>query len=87
MAAGDHPLASPGPQGGDEHDDGEADSQSGEGHISLRSHMADIDPVHNVIQGIDDLGHNRRQGQPYHQWPQAVLAQVVGMRACQWNHS
>lgn len=47
----------------DNHDDGHADADTGQGEAAVAGHMSDIDAVYDVIEHVDELG-NGRSAQP-----------------------
>ena len=70
-----------GGKGGNEHQDGKGDPQPGEGLPAHLLNVPDVNPVHDVIQHVDELGGHGGQGQLHHQRPdggagQSLLAPV-----------
>ena len=66
-------------KGGDDHDDGQAYPHAGESQLAHRLrglHVADVDPVHQVIEHVDDLGGDGGQGQREQELSDAAAAKV-----------
>ena len=63
-AAGGHE----GRKGGDDQDQRHTHTHAGQGETAVHRHMADIDPIHDIIQHIDQLGDHRRHAQPPQQF-------------------
>ena len=61
------PHARKGGKGGDQGEDGKGHPHTGEGRFSHHGNVADIDPVHDVIQHVDKLGGHSGGGQAEHQ--------------------
>ena len=66
-----------GAEGGDQGDDGEGDSYSREGQIPVPRYVPDIDPVHDIVKYINELGRHRRYCHGNHQFPQRLTAQFL----------
>ena len=66
-----------GGDGGDEHQHRETHPQAGEGQIPHLLDVADVNAVHDVVQGIDQLGGYRGQRQPQQQLADRVPAQII----------
>ena len=49
--------------------------------------VADVHPVHDVVQGVHQLGGHRGQGQPQQQRPDGVAAQVIDPFFQPWAYS
>ena len=50
-------------EGGHDHDEGHADAHAGEGQSALTGDVSDVDPVHDVVEHVDDLRAHGGQGQ------------------------
>ena len=68
-------------EGGDNEDHRQADAHAGEGQGAYRVHrlhVADVDPVYQVVEHVDDLGENGGQSQGKHQLANIAAAQIHG---------
>ena len=70
-AAGGHQ----GGEGGDDEDHRHADAETRQGQVAVRRHVADVDPVHDVVEHVYDLGRHRGDGQPPQQRADGLRAQ------------
>ena len=49
-------------EGGDHHNDRQADTDTGQGETSASRDMSNVDPVNDVVQHVDDLCDDRWNG-------------------------
>ncbi len=74
-----------GGEGGNQHDDREAQPHAGEGQAAVLRHMTDVNAVHDVVEHIDKLGHHGGDSQLQQQFADVALPQIgalVGFRLC-----
>ena len=60
-------------------DDGTAHAHTGQRQITYMGNVADVHPVHNAVEYIDELGQHRGNGQFEHQFSNGISAQIVGL--------
>ena len=80
--AGRAAVAHQGGEGGDDHDQRQADAHAGQGQGAVLGNVADVDAIHDVVQHIDQLGGHGGKCQPEQKTAKRVIGQerfVVGM--------
>ena len=58
-----------------DHDDRHANAHAGQRKAPDFGNVADVDAVHDVIEHVDELGDDRRHGQPHEQFADRFRAQ------------
>ena len=62
-------------KGRDQQDDGERNAHSRQRKCACAGDVADVDPVHDIVQHVDELRGNGRQGKTEHQLANGLCAQ------------
>ena len=60
----------------DQGDDGKGEAHAGEGHAAPVPHVAEIDPIHHVVEEVHQLGHDQRPGLVQNAPPHRPLGKV-----------
>ena len=72
-------------EGADDHEDGGRQADAREGQLPIRD-MADVDPIHDAVQGVHQQGQGHGPGQPQNIPHQAPLGKIV-LVPCRQEHS
>ena len=62
-------------KGRDQQDDGERNAHACQRKCACAGDVADVDPVHDIVQHVDELRGNGRQGKTEHQLANGLCAQ------------
>ena len=70
-------------EGADDHEDGGGDADAGEGQLAPLRHVADVDAVHDAVQGVHKQGQDHGEGQAQDVPRQAALGEITLVRLLQ----